>query len=212
MSLKAKILNKNSLKLAAAISIPCFLVWVFIYAQHLANVEVKKYKQEQQENPNLDSLTVSNYELKEVDDNNDLRWRLTASQGVVAEGNHSVALENVKVEYFDGDQVKMRMEAPKGEANESTRHVRLTADGNRKVLATGEGDSTKLQAEVVELTKKNQFTASGGVNIDLPRVAKVTGDKAEGTIEGTEISNFKVMGNTHAQIFTQGKDSTNVGG
>jgi hypothetical protein len=48
--------------------------------------------------------------------------------------------------------------------------------------------------------EKNQFLASGGVNIIWPGVAKVTGNEATGSLKSTDLKNLTIKGNTHAAI------------
>jgi hypothetical protein len=69
-------------------------------------------------------------------------------------------------------------------------------------MAEGEKGKGTLIAEVVELDKKNQFTASGGVNI-VSEVAKVTGKTATGVISKNGMSDFKIIGGTHASILVK---------
>lgn len=194
------IFNRGTLKLVLALTIPILIVWAFIYSQHQANEEVKKFKAEQKTNPTANQITVSNYELKEVDDSNHIRWQLLAAEGVADQSNQGVMLKDVKVEYFDGPTVKMRLRAPQGLAHEANRYVKLSGCAADPVLAEGEAGKSRLGAQVVELTKKNQFAASGGVTIVWPEVAKVTGLSASGTIDGSDLRNLKIVGNTHAEI------------
>jgi hypothetical protein len=202
MAVTSAIFSRGTLKLLIALAIPAGIAWVFIYAQQQANIEVDKYKDDIKSNPSNDRVTVTNYELKEVDDANQIRWQLVAKKGIIEPGNQAVALEDVKVEYFDGKTMKMRLISPRGEANEAAHYVRLTGDGQRKVTAQGQEGKGSLEARTVELTKKNQFTASGGVNISS-EVAKVTGNSATGTIDKGGIKDFKIVGNTHAEIIVK---------
>jgi hypothetical protein len=68
------------------------------------------------------------------------------------------------------------------------------------VEAEGEEGKVKLTAKKIELNKKNQFQATGGVNIIWPGVAKVIGNLAEGVLSSGNLDNVKVIGNTHALI------------
>jgi len=54
----------------------------------------------------------------------------------------------------------------------------------------------------LELEKKNQFKATGGVNIAMG-VAKVTGNYATGRFGKKELEDLKIIGNTHAIISSQ---------
>ena len=203
MSFVSTIFNRGTLKLVLALTIPTLIGWAFVYSQHQANVEVKKFKEEQKVNPTTSQVTVSNYELKEVDDSNHIRWQLLAKEGIADQANQGVILKDVRVEYFDGPTVKMRLHAPQGMANEANRYVKLSGSEGDPVIAEGEAGKSRLGAQVVELTKKNQFEASGGVTIVWPEVAKVTGRSAAGTIDGSDLRNLKIVGNTHAEIIVK---------
>jgi hypothetical protein len=194
------VINRSVVKLVVALSIPLGMTWLFIYAQQLANTEVKDFKKIQAVNPTADRVTISNYEMKEVDDKNDLRWQLVAKSGSLDPTTQNVALKDVKVKYFKDGQISMFLQAPLGEANESTRFVKLTGIEGQKVIAEGDGGKNKLIASAIELTKKNQFKATGGVNIEVIGVAKVTGDMAEGSMNISKMSGFRVVGNTHAIV------------
>lgn len=203
MSIVSVVFSRRTLKLIVALAIPAFFFWVFVYSQQQANIEVKKYKEEQTANPTTEKVTIKNYILKEVDDQNRIRWQLTASSGVAEPGNQQVALTGVRVVYFDGPVMKMCLTAPKGDANESTRNVTLIGNDKEPVSALGEEGKAKLEAKKVELTKKNQFIASGGVNIVWPEVAKVNGDLATGTAGVSNLEDLKIVGNTHAEILVK---------
>ena len=198
----SSILNKGTVKLLIALSIPAGIGWAFMYAQREANLEVDEYKKEQKANPTAEKITVNNYELKEVDDTNQIRWQLLAKKGTIEPGAQAVALDDVKVEYFDGQTMKMRLISPHGQADESSHQVKLTAVDGRKVIAEGGEGKGTLQAETVELDKKNQFTATGGVNI-VSEVAKVTGRSATGVIGKNGMQDFKIVGGTHASILVK---------
>jgi hypothetical protein len=94
----------------------------------------------------------------------------------------------------------MRLEAPFGSADQQTKYVKLEGGKKGRVVAEGQ-NNMKLSSAVVELIKKNEFLASGGVIIDWPGVAKVSGDSASGLTDmSSGPKNFKVVGNTHAEI------------
>ena len=76
-------------------------------------------------NPLSSGINVTNYELKEVDDFNNIKWQLVAKKGSLAENNKDVELDNVTVRYFDGPNVKMSITAPVGHANQDTKYVKL---------------------------------------------------------------------------------------
>jgi len=189
------------LKLILALSIPAVLIGGFIYSQNQANKEVAEYKKFQKEHPPTEKITIDNYQLKEVDDNNKPRWQLTAKRGTMAPDSKDVDLHEVLVQYFDEGKVKMSLSAPSGIANESTKLVQLLAKDGKPVLARGEDGKAQMNASKVELTKKNSFIASGGVTIVYPGVAKVTGNTVTGSLEkSAELKNFKIVGGTHALI------------
>ncbi len=187
-------------KILIALSVVVGLVVGFIYVQKDANQQIKAVKKDIDENPNKDFVTITGYELKEVDDQNHVRWQLKAKQGTVNSQTHLVNLEGIVVEYFNGPEVKMRLTAPTGEANEEDRHVKLSRQNGQKVIATGDGGKTHMETNILELSKNNRFIASDGVNINLPGVAKISGNRAEGNINFSELNNFKIIGNTHAEI------------
>ena len=183
-----------------ALAIPIGLIGFWLYAQHMANVDVEEYKQEQKEHPNSNKIQVDHYELKEIDDANNLKWRLMAMHGESDPETKDVDLVDVNVDYFDGKKIKMRLSAPTGIANEASKKVELLSTKARRVSCEGEEGKSQLSANKVELMKKNQFAATGGVNIVWPGVAKVSGDRAEGSLANTDLNNLKVIGNTHASI------------
>lgn len=195
-----KIFSKNTLKFIAALSIPGLLIYFWYYSKEQARIEMESYQQEQKANPLQDRVTIDNYQLKEVDDSNQVRWQLVAKSGTMNSGTKDVNLEDVMVEYFDGKKLKMRLKAPIGLANESTRKVRLDADKDSRVVAEGEEGKGTMTASKVELTKKNQFEATGGVNIIMPGVAKVTGNSAVGSFGKGGIEKLRVIGNTHSVV------------
>ncbi|MBC7999773.1 MAG: hypothetical protein IAF58_17600 [Leptolyngbya sp.] len=195
-----KIFSASTLKFLAALSIPCGLAYFWYYSNEQARIEVESYQKEMKENPLSDQVEVKNYQLKEVDDTNQVRWQLLADKGTMQPSSKEVILTKIRVDYFDGKILKMRLTAPLGMANESTRKIRLDAEKGERVVAEGEGGKSRMSAVKVELTKKNQFVATGGVNIDMPGVAKVTGNSATGVIGKAGIQDFKIVGNTHSIV------------
>jgi len=183
-----------------AISIPAAIMAFWFYAMNEANKQVKEFNAAQKVRPNTDETVIQNYELKEVDDANQVRWLLAAERGVLEPISHDVNLTHVHVDYMDGKVLKMRVSAPIGHTNENTRLVNLSSSGNKLVEAEGEEGKVKLTAKKIELNKKNQFQATGGVNIIWPGVAKVIGNLAEGVLSSGNLDNVKVIGNTHALI------------
>lgn len=195
------VFSKAALKLVVALAIPAGITYFWFYSQKQANLEVENYKQEQKDNPTQERVTVDNYELKEIDDSNHLRWQLVAEKGIMQPASKNVELDSVKIEYFDKDKkLKMRLIAPVGTANEGNRYVKLDSKDGKHVIAEGQEGKARLETEKLELTKKNQFVATGGVNIIWPGVAKVTGNSATGSLEKTDLKNLKIVGNTHALI------------
>lgn len=199
-SIAATIFSRSTLKWIVALSIPCLIAWFFIYSQHAAKVEVEAYKKEQKENPTVDALVVKDYTLKEVDGTNQIRWSLVSKQGKLNPETKHVELDDVTVEYYDGKVLKARIHAPRGEADEATRNVKMMSVEKRLVMAEGDGGKNRFQAKQVELNRNNQFLATGGVIIEYPGVARVTGDSASGKVDLSGPKNFKIIGNTHALI------------
>ncbi|HIN64184.1 MAG TPA: LPS export ABC transporter periplasmic protein LptC, partial [Candidatus Obscuribacterales bacterium] len=195
-----KIFSKNTLKFVAALSIPAGLTYFWYYSNEQARIEMESYKKEQKENPLQDRVSIDNYELKEVDDQNNLRWQLTAKSGTMLTATKDVNLTEVVVVYYKDKQVKMRLTAPSGVANEGSRKVMLDSNKTTRVVAEGEPGKGRMESSKLELTKKNQFTATGGVNIDMPGVAKVTGNQAVGEFAKGGIRNVRVIGNTHSIV------------
>ncbi len=192
---------RNLLKLVGALAIPIGIYALWNWSIHQSDVELNEYQKNQKEHPLSGKTTVDNYQLKEIDGMNHLRWRLIAKRGVMETeaAGKDVLLDQVIMEYFDGNERKMKMTAPKGTVNEDTHIVHLISDDKDHVIC--DGAKGRLEARQVELTKKNQFVATGGVNIFMPGVAKVTGNQADGVLEkDASLKNFKIYGNTHALI------------
>jgi hypothetical protein len=199
-SIASHLFNRATLKLVVALSIPALIACFFMYSQHAAKLEVEAYKKEQRENPTIDALVVKDYTLKEVDGTNRVRWSLISKQGKLNPETKYVELDDVTVEYYDGKLLKARIHAPRGEADEATRNVKMLSVDKRLVVAEGDGGKNRFQAKQVELNRNNQFLATGGVIIEYPGVAKVTGDSASGKVDLSGPKNFKIVGNTHALI------------
>ncbi len=195
--------SRNSSKLIGALSIPTIIVLFWFYAQYEANQQVSEFNKAQKVRPNTDETTITNYELKEVDDSNQVRWLLAAKTGALEPVSHDVNLTDVHVDYMDGKTLKMRITAPVGQTNEDTRLVKLAGLGDKQVSACGEEGKVKLEAAKIELDKKNQFQAVGNVNIVWSNAAKVIGDTAFGALGSkgsNDLSNVKLIGHTHALI------------
>lgn len=203
MSFASLVFRKSTIKLFVALAIPASIAWFFWYSQQQADYEVKQYQKEQKENPTSEKLTIKNYAMKEIDDLNRIRWQLTAAEGNLMPNGKDVQLDDVKVEYYDATtrELKMRLLAPFGTANQETKYVKLESKDGKPVVADGQGGKSKFTCKTVELIKKNQFLATGGVIIEWPGVAKVSGDSASGLTDlSSGPKNFKVVGNTHAEI------------
>jgi hypothetical protein len=195
-------MNRQSIiKLVLALSIPIGLTALFVYSQRQADVEVEEYKKFQKAHPRAENISVDHYELKEMDDANQTRWRLNADTGTMKADTRDVDLKTVTMKYYDGGKVKMSLSAPAGLANESTKVVKLNAIGDKLVQCVGEDGKAQLNAKKVELTKKNDFIATGGVTILYPGVAKVSGSEVIGSLEKSgELKNFTIKGGAHAVI------------
>jgi hypothetical protein len=194
------ILSRISPKIVGALAIPTALVAFWFYAQNEANQQVKEFNSAQKIRPNTDETTITNYELKEVDDSNQVRWLLAAKTAALQPITHDVNLTDVHVDYMDGKTLKMRISAPVGKTNEVTRLVKLAGEGDKTVTAFGEEGKVKLEAAKIELDKKNQFQATGNVNIIWSKAARVIGDMACGSLGANDLSNVKIIGHTHALI------------
>ncbi|MBN9394388.1 MAG: LPS export ABC transporter periplasmic protein LptC [Candidatus Melainabacteria bacterium] len=187
-------------KLVLALAIAGSIVGLLWYAQWQAKTLTEEHAKELKENPGTENTTLENYELKEVDADNHLRWILTAATGVVDSATRDVTLTKISVKYMDGPKVKMEVVAPMGKTNDKAQTVTLTATPQQKVIAKGEEGKSSLETQKLELNKKNQFTATGGVNIVMTGVAKVTGDRATGKFAKSELESLIIRGNTHAII------------
>lgn len=200
-----KIFNMSTLKLVAALAIPGFIIWFFVDSQNQANKAVEEFQHEQRDLPHEDKVVIKNYAIKEVDDNNSVRWQLCAKSGEALPDSKEVHLDDVQVEYFDvaTKTLKLKLTAPIGSADEASHVVKLVGGKGREVIAEAEGGKNRFQCHQVELIKRNEFLATGGVIIDWPGVAKVMGNSASGNIEmGTAPKNLKITGNTHTLIYS----------
>jgi hypothetical protein len=195
-------LKSDWFKLVLALSILGGIVGLLYYAQWSATIEEKKFKEQRDANPTASNIAFTNYELKEVDDANHVRWILNAKTGTLIKDTKDVNLSGISMKFLDGDAVKMLISAPVGRANTETRHVELSSGQGQRVIAEGEEGKSRMEMEKLELEKKNQFKATGGVNIAMG-VAKVTGNYATGRFGKKELEDLKIIGNTHAIISSQ---------
>jgi len=193
-------LKSEWFKFVLALGILASIVGLLFYAQYQAKVEQAAFDADKKLHPTAEKITIDNYELKEIDDNNQLKWRLQAKSAILEPVSHDVILTMINVEYFDAGAVKMKVLAPKGVANQDTKVVKLESLPKLSVVAEGQEGKSRLETKHLELTKKNQFIATGGVNINMAGVAKVSGDRAEGMFGKSELQDVKIVGNTHAII------------
>ncbi|MCW5823376.1 MAG: LPS export ABC transporter periplasmic protein LptC [Cyanobacteria bacterium TGS_CYA1] len=189
---------KPFLKMMLALGILGGIVGSIYYAQIHADIEMKKFQESSKSTDPEDTITIDNYELKEVDDTNALKWILTAKKAILEPATRLVDLKEIEVKYYSGPNISMRLQSPLGKANEATKVVTLTANEKAKVIGIGEENKSRLETKAMELRKKNEFVCTGGVNIDWPGVAKVTGNTAQGTISSSKMQNMLIKGNTHS--------------
>lgn len=190
---------KNTIRFLGALAIPSLIVWGFVSAQKGAENEYNSLTSEMKEHPTSTKTETTEFELKELDDNNAVRWHLTGKKGTTAEMK-VVDVTDVKMRYFDGPNVKMEIIAPLGNVDVSNRYVKMKSAKGQRVSGIGDGGKNKFDAETIELDKQNQFIATGGVKIDWSDVALVTGEMAKGKMSKDGIQNVKVIGHTHAII------------
>ena len=192
---------KPFLKLALALGILFGLVgWIF-YAQKQAEIQYKTFEETKDDATFSSDTVVNDYELKEVDGNQQKQWELTAKKGIREKTTKDVKLEKVEVKYYNEGKLSLQLSAPVGQANEISRKVTLTSNETQKVKGIGVEKQTSIETKEMVLTKNNQFKASGGVNIEWPGVAKVKGNSAEGVMSATQfIEQLVIRGNTHAQL------------
>src|SRR5215813_7534260 len=122
----SRLLNKGTLKLVAALSILIGLISLVYYAHKQAEEEMRRFEAEQNEKNKDSSVTVDNYELTEISNENQLRWRLRAGSGVVEPHSKDVALKKVEVVFFKEGKDSMLLTAPTGKVNEISRMIILT--------------------------------------------------------------------------------------
>jgi len=198
------------LKLLLALAIPTVLIGGFLYAQKEANMQLADYQVNQKEHPAAEAMSVENYEMKEIDATNQVKWHLQAAHGIMIPDTRDVDMKRVTMKCYEGDKVKLAFTAPSGVANEVTHLVTLDSDAKELVHCEGANGSAKISSRRVELKKNNQFTATGGVTIVYPGVAKVTGNEMVGSLEkSADLKNFKITGNTHT-LLGKFEDDTQV--
>ena len=202
MSVMDTVLHRKETKVLLALAIPVGLAYFFYSANQKALEEIKKANINEAKNPTVSEITVDNYRIEEVDDSNKPNWLLTAKKGIKGDGDDEKLID-VDVKFFDGANVKMHLAAPYGIAHQTTHYVKLSSGNGMKVIAEGQDGKVKLETGTLELKEKNQFIATGGVNIEWPQIARVSGDQATGNINISDLKDFKISGNTHAEIFTK---------
>jgi len=195
-------LKSEWFKLVLALGILGSIVGLLFYAQYESKVEQAQYEKDKAAHPMAEKITIDNYELKEIDDFNHMKWRLQAKSAVIEPVTKDVNLTMINVEYFDEGKVKMKVMAPQGVCNQVSHEVKLRGGSNINVVAMAEEGKSRLETKDLELTKKNQFIATGGVNINMSGVAKVTGDRATGVFGKSELQDVKITGNTRSIIGT----------
>ena len=196
----SKFISSDVLKLLLALGILVGIVGLIYYAHSKADAELKEFSKQQAKEKTLDAVTVDNYELKQIGDDNVIHWKLIAKTGTMDPSTKDVALIDVNVNYYKEGKVSMHLDAPIGKANELTRIIVLKSKGDKKVLVGGDEKQATLETKELELTKNNQFKATGGVNIMWPGVAKVTGSDAHGSFKKGNLDKLVICGNTHALI------------
>ncbi len=173
-------------------------------------MQLADYQVNQKEHPAADAMSVENYEMKEIDATNQVKWHLQAAHGKMIPDTRDVDMKRVTMKCYEGDKVKLAFTAPSGVANEVTHLVTLDSDAKELVHCEGANGSAKISSRQVELKKNNQFTATGGVTIVYPGVAKVTGNEMVGSLEkSADLKNFKITGNTHT-LLGKFQDDTQV--
>ena len=79
----SRFFNTGVLKLLLALGILFGIVGLVYYAHSKADEELAQFSKDQAKEKALEAVTVDNYELKEIGDDNTVHWRLTAKQGTM---------------------------------------------------------------------------------------------------------------------------------
>ena len=192
---------KPFLKLVLALGILFGLVGWIYYAHNEAEKQYRTFEDTKDDATFSSDTVVNNYELKEVDGKQQKKWELLAKKGIREKATKVVKLEEVEVKYYNEGKLSLMLKAPIGNADETSRQIKLTSNKTEKVKGIGVEKQTSIETREMELTKNNQFKATGGVNIEWPGVAKVKGNEAEGVMSATKfIEQLVIRGNTHAQL------------
>jgi hypothetical protein len=192
---------RNTIRFVAAVSIPVGLFAAYQLSKINADKDFDKTRKVIDSNQTANTVRVETYELKEVDDNNHVRWELLAKSAATTTGaKKKIDIRDIKVKYYDGPNVKMLVTAPVGKVDEETRFVTLTSDNGHRVRGEGDGGKSVFESSTVELDKNNKFFATGGVIIEWTDSARVTGNEARGKLDKSGLQEVKVCGHTHAVI------------
>lgn len=190
---------RSTIKWVGALLIPSVLIGFYYYAKTAADREYKETTKTIGKDKTATQTQVDNYELKEVDDNNQIKWDLSANSGTTS-NNTNYDLKGVHMKYYDGPNVKMSIAAPLGKVDSTTKFVTLNSQKGARVKGEGDGGKSVFESETVELDKNNKFFATGGVIIEWADSAKVTGNEARGKLDKNGLQDVKVYGHTHALI------------
>src|SRR5262249_1327047 len=116
-------ISKQHIKLAGALAIPLSIAWIFWFSQETAKKEIAEVNARFRERPGAKHTVIDNYTMYEMDEKNPRHWQLKAKSGEVID-NNQVRLVDVKMEYYDGNAIKMSLAAPKGEADAGSKYVK----------------------------------------------------------------------------------------
>ncbi|MBK7836400.1 MAG: LPS export ABC transporter periplasmic protein LptC [Candidatus Obscuribacter sp.] len=128
------IFRTDAFKLILALSILGTIVGLMFYAQNMANRIEKEAEEQRRLNPTAVTTSIDNYELKEIDDANHIRWILRAKRAVL-EKDRKFSLDSIDMQYFDDGKEKMHLIAPIGMADEASRQIQLDSNDKQKVIA-----------------------------------------------------------------------------
>ncbi|MBZ0189602.1 MAG: LPS export ABC transporter periplasmic protein LptC [Candidatus Obscuribacterales bacterium] len=142
---------KPFLKLCLALGIVAGLVGSIYLAKQSAEDQMKDFEKNKEQDGAMGSeITVKNYNLREVDGNNKLRWELNAASGVRNGKTADVDLTGIEVKYYNEGQVSFNLSAPVGKASELTHVIVLSSKDGKKVLGLGTEKQTRLETSEME--------------------------------------------------------------
>lgn len=190
---------RNTVRFVGALSIPAVLIGFFYYSKTMADREYKTTASKLTSDKTANQTQVDNYELKEVDDSNQVKWMLLATKGAT-EDNKKYDLVNVHMKYYDGPNVKMQISAPTGKVDSDTKFTTLYSDKSHRVKGDSDDGKSIFESDTVELDKNNKFFATGNVIIEWANDARVTGNEARGKLDKDGLKEVKVHGHTHALV------------